>query len=327
MRNGCRHRWTLRLGMGRTNVSAIVDSFLPLVALIGLGWLCRRRNVIGLNAAHELTLFVVWLALPSLLFDAITEVKLEELWQPEFVLSYVAGLVVPFVFILWWLPKSMSFADRCIDAFSAMFPNAGFMGVSLSLLLFGKEALLPATIAIVMTAVVLFSIGIVLLEFGNGTGLSPMASTRKAALALARNPLVLATVAGLAWSAGGLATPQGVHRILTLLAGAAGPCALVSIGAFLAVPSEAGQAVPITSIVIAKLVLQPAICAVFALFVFDMPRVWSVTAVLTSALPTGTGPVMLAQLYGGNAARASRIMFVTTALSLITISAFIVALR
>jgi malonate transporter and related proteins len=154
-----------------------------------------------------------------------------------------------------------------------------------------------------------------------------MASLRKAALAVARNPLVLATVAGLAWSAAGIAMPEAPHRVLGLLAAAAGPCALVSIGALLAVPAPPGQAVSITPVVIAKLVLQPAICAALAFWVFDLPRVWATTAVLLSALPTGTGPFMLAEFYGGDVARASRIMFVTTALSLVTISACIAVLR
>jgi malonate transporter len=308
-------------------VNAIVDSFFPLIALIGLGWLCRRRNVIGPSAARELTLFVVWLALPALLFDAIAEAKLSELWQPQFVVSYLAGMAVPFLIVLWWLPKTMSFADRCIDGFSATYSNAGFMGISLSVLLLGKGALLPGTIAVILTAVLLFAVGIVLLEIGSGTGLSPLGSVRKAALALARNPLVLATIAGVAWSAAGFTMPQAPHRVLALLAGAAGPCALVSIGALLAAPAPAGHAVPISSVVIGKLVLQPAICALFAFWIFDLPRVWAATAVLISALPTGTGPFMLAEFYGKDASRASRIMFVTTAFSLVTISACIIALH
>jgi malonate transporter len=308
-------------------VNAIVDSFFPLIALIGLGWLCRRRDVIGPTAARELTLFVVWLALPALLFDAIADAKLNDLWHPQFVVSYVVGMAVPFLFVLLWLPRSMSFADRCIDGFSATYPNAGFMGIALSVLLLGKGALLPGTIAVILTAVVLFAVGIVLLEVGSGAGLSPAASVRKAGLALARNPLVLATVAGVVWSALGFTMPQAPHRVLTLLAGAAGPCALVSIGALLAVPAPGGQTVPISAVVIAKLVLQPAICAVFVFWIFHMPRVWATTAVLISALPTGTGPFMLAEFYRGDVARASRIMFVTTAFSLVTISACIVTLQ
>ena len=308
-------------------MNAIVDSFFPLIALIGLGWLCRRRGFIGPAAARELTLFVVWLALPSLLFEAIANASLRELWQPQFVVACGVSMIVPFVVVAWWQPKSLDFVDRCLDGFGATYANSGFIGIPLSALLLGKDALIPATIMVLMTAVLVFAVGIVLLEIGGGTAASPMASVRKAGRAVARNPLVLATVLGMAWSAIGVPMPEAPHRVLALLAGAAGPCALVSIGALLAEPAPPGQAVSIAPVVIAKLVLQPAICAVLAYEVFDLPRVWAITAVLLSALPTGTGPFMLAEFYGRDVARASRIMFVTTALSLVTISGCIAVLR
>ena len=308
-------------------MNAIVDSFFPLIALIGLGWLCRRRGFIGPAAARELTLFVVWLALPSLLFEAIANASLRELWQPQFVVACGVSMIVPFVVVAWWQPKSLDFVDRCLDGFGATYANSGFIGIPLSALLLGKDALIPATIMVLMTAVLVFAVGIVLLEIGGGTAASPMASVRKAGRAVARNPLVLATALGMAWSAIGVPMPEAPHRVLALLAGAAGPCALVSIGALLAEPAPPGQAVSIAPVVIAKLVLQPAICAVLAYEVFDLPRVWAITAVLLSALPTGTGPFMLAEFYGRDVARASRIMFVTTALSLVTISGCIAVLR
>jgi len=167
----------------------------------------------------------------------------------------------------------------------------------------------------------------VLIEIALGNGASPLASVVKAARALAVNPLVLATALGIAWSACGLAMPEAPHRMLELLSSAAGPCALVSIGALLAEPAPQGSTVAVGPIVIAKLFVQPLVCAALAYLVFDLPPVWAKTAVLLSALPTGTGPFMLAEFYRRDTARASRIMFVTTALSLATMSACILLLR
>ncbi|MEP6502419.1 MAG: hypothetical protein ABJD97_03770 [Betaproteobacteria bacterium] len=57
---------------------------------------------------------------------------------------------------------------------------------------------------------------------------------------------------------------------------------------------------------LAKLVLQPAACAVLAYKVFALPPVWAATAVLLSALPTGTGPFMPAEFYGRDVAHHVR---------------------
>lgn len=309
-------------------MSAIVDSFFPLLALILLGWFLRRRELLGAAAARELTAFVVWLALPSLLFEGIAGASWQQLWQPRFVLAYAGAMVATFLATWCCLPRRQPFAERCLDCFGATYANSGFIGIPLSVLLLGKEALIPATIATLLTAVLLFAVGIVLLELGAGSATRPLATVGKAARAVARNPLVVATVAGGLWSATGWTMPQAPHRLLELLAGAAGPCALVSIGALLAQPAPRGGAsTPLAPVVVAKLVVLPAVCALLALRVFALPPVWATTAVLLNALPTGTGPFMLAEFYGRDVARASRIMFVTTILSLASVPVCIALLR
>ena len=136
-------------------MTAIVDSFFPLLALIVLGWFLRRRSLLGAAAARELTAFVVCLALPSLLFEAIAGASWRQLWQPQYVVAYAGAMVATFVLTFWWLPKARPFADRCLDCFGATYANSGFIGIPLSVLLLGKEALIPATIATLLTAVLL----------------------------------------------------------------------------------------------------------------------------------------------------------------------------
>jgi len=309
-------------------MSAIVDSFFPLLALILLGWFLRRRKLLGEAGARELTAFVVWLALPALLFEGIAGASLRQLWQPRFVAAYAGAMVATFAVTWCLLPKSRPFAERCLDGFGATYPNSGFIGIPLSVLLLGREALIPATIATLLTAVLLFAVGIAMLELGAGSAARPLASVGKAARAVARNPLVVATVLGGLWSAGGWTMPAAPHRLLELLSGAAAPCALVSIGALLAEPAPPGaSSASLVPVVVAKLVLLPALCALLAIEVFALPPVWATTAVLLNALPTGTGPFMLTEVYGRDVARASRIMFVTTMLSLATVPACIALLR
>jgi len=309
-------------------MTAIVDSFFPLLALILLGWFLRRRNLLGAGAARELTAFVVWLALPSLLFEGIAGASWQQLWRPQFLIAYGGAMVVTFVLSYVVLPKAQPFAERCLDCLGATYANSGFIGIPLSLLLLGKEALIPATIATLLTAVLLFAVGIVMLELGATSHGHPLASIAKAGRAVARNPLVVASVLGGAWAATGWTMPQAPHRLLELLSGAAGPCALVSIGALLAQPApEGGTRLPLAPIVVAKLVVLPAVCALLAIKVFALPPVWATTAVLLNALPTGTGPFMLAEFYGRDVARASRIMFVTTILSLASVPVCIALLR
>jgi predicted permease len=125
----------------------------------------------------------------------------------------------------------------------------------------------------------------------------------------------------------GTALPAPVWRFTTLLGNAASPCALVTIGLFLAQSSNlAGETGLIARLVALKLLVHPVLTAVLALWVFPMPLLWAQTAILLSALPIGTGPFMLAKLYNREAAVTSRAILVSTVLSVVTVSALVALL-
>ena len=93
----------------------------------------------------------------------------------------------------------------------------------------------------------------------------------------------------------------------------------MSIGLFLAHRHE-GRQEGATGLVLAKLLLQPAITAFLAFRVFELPALWAGSALLLSALPTGTGPFMLASHYGRDAALVARVILLTTVGSVVTVS-------
>jgi predicted permease len=74
------------------------------------------------------------------------------------------------------------------------------------------------------------------------------------------------------------------------------------------------------SLVFAKLILQPFVVWVIADPILDLPSFWVYSAVLISALPTGTGPFMLAQYYRADGSLISRVVLITTLGSLVTLS-------
>jgi hypothetical protein len=65
---------------------------------------------------------------------------------------------------------------------------------------------------------------------------------------------------------------------------------------------------------------QPALTALLVLYVFEVPKTWALVAILSAALPVGTGPFMMSQLYQRDAASSARAILVSTVLSVITIS-------
>jgi predicted permease len=314
----------------------VLNAILPVFALILTGFICARRGILGPAATDSLNAFVVWLALPALLFQAMAGIDWAGLDHPGFLAAFSGGMALTFLlsFLLGPLsrrPAHHRLADRSIEGLDAAYANTGFMGIPLCLVALGHAALVPAVIATILTACVLFAGAIVLIETDLHEEPRLGATLRKVGLALLRNPLVASPLLGLAAAllhgTTHMPLPPLLFRFTSLLGAAASPCALVTIGLFLAQSETAKETGIITRLVALKLLVQPAITFLLAFRVFDMPALWADTALLLSALPIGTGPFMLAKLYNREAAVTSRAILVSTVLSLVTVSALLAWLR
>src|ERR1700757_169610 len=93
---------------------------LPVFALIFAGWIARRTGVLGPQAATELNRFVVYLALPALLFDIVAHASWAQLWQPEFIAVFGLSCLIVFALtVVIRLRGARHLADAAIDGLNA----------------------------------------------------------------------------------------------------------------------------------------------------------------------------------------------------------------
>jgi predicted permease len=294
----------------------------PIFALILAGFVIRRRGILGPSACVELNRFVVWLALPALMFKLMAHASWEQLYQPAFMAAF--GLACAAVFILtlvWRLRAGRHLADASVDAIAASYANTAYIGFPLLLAVFGPAGLAPATVATLMVVSVLFAIAAVLIEVGLQTERRPHKMGLKVLHGMARNPLIVAPAAGALAALADLQLPAAADSFLNLLGAAATPCALVCLGLFLAEKRPAAHT-PRASLILTagKLVLQPALTWWLAARVFAMPAPLTEMAVLLAALPTGTGPFMLAEFYRREAVITARTILLSTVGSLVSLT-------
>ncbi|WP_372876884.1 AEC family transporter [Pseudomonas sp.] len=301
-------------------MASVLNVILPVFALILAGYLCRRTGILGPSAASELNRLVVWLCLPALLFEATATAVWAQIWQPQFILAYSLGTLVVFLLTLFWrLRRVGNLADASIQGLSASYANTGYMGIPLCLLVFGDQGLQPALIASLIVICVLFALAVVCIEVALQDEKSLRRATAKVLLALARNPLVVAPLLGGLWALGGQPLPAPLHRFIDLLASATAPCALISLGLFLA-HKQVGRSEGSVGLVLIKLIVHPLITWILAFHVLQLPPMWAAAALLLSALPTGTGPYMLAEFYRREAAVVSSTILLSTLGSLLSLS-------
>jgi predicted permease len=295
----------------------------PIFAIIAAGFACGRLNLLGPTASSELNRFVVYLALPALLFLVMAEADWPTLWQPGFAASFaIATLGIFAATTLVRVLRGHHLTDASIDGLNAGYANVGYIGFPLCELVFGRQSLALVTIAAILTVSVLFAVAIIFVEIGIQTKQRTRHLPLKVGKALIKNPLLVAPVLGALWSTLGTPLPDAMKTFLHLLGSAASPCALVSLGLFLAVKhrgSHSGRSVAFALSGI-KLIVQPAIAAVCAYGIFKLPAMPAAVVVLLSALPTGTGPFMVAEFYKREAVVTSGTILFTTIASIVSLT-------
>ncbi len=145
-------------------------------------------------------------------------------------------------------------------------------------------------------------------------------------LGLLKNPMIVSTVLGLAWGATGRTLWPPVQEFMTLLGAAATPCALFAIGASLA-GRRPDRPLIAAWLSLAKLVLHPAAVAVAALWLFPVDPYAAGVMIAAAALPVAGNVFILAQHYGVAPQRVSTAILLSTAASVLTVTAVIALLE
>ena len=301
--------------------AAVIDAAFPVFGLILTGWVCTKLNILGPSSREGLNNFVIYLALPAQLFAAMSGAELSELAQPGFFWSFALGMFgTASLYALISRELQTPPVDKLINSMSAAYGNAGFMGIPLCLMLFGKAGLGPSIITAVFTVSLLFAVTIMLIELQRLDHARAGLAIKKVVLSMLRNPLLVAPLLGLFWSIMQWPMPTPASRFIGLLGDASTPCALIAIGLFLGKTTAPSAGPEVMRIVLLKLLVQPALTALLVLYVFEVPKIWALVAILAAALPVGTGPFMLSQIYQRDAAASARAILVSTVLSVLTIS-------
>src|SRR6186997_2405099 len=310
-------------------MQAILNVAFPIFGVILAGYLAGRWRILGGEATAALTAFVSFFALPILFFGTLARTPVAAVLDPRLMAGF--GLVVLATFAIGMLSTRLAvkggLARMSLQGIAASWGNVGYMGVPICLAAFGEQGLPPAMLAVIVTSIIAMVFGVMLIELEVAAGHGPILTFFNAAWNVARNPLPVSIVAGIAYSALALPLPTPVEKWIDLLGAAAAPCALFAIGLFLSDKSvrsglaEAGLATVI------KLLLQPLLAACVLPFFVDLKSVPGQVALLMAALPTAANAFVLAKQFDIQVDQNTASVLLSPGFSVITVSALLVWLR
>lgn len=294
----------------------------PFFALIGLGYGAGRTGFFTPEATAYLTKFVFYFALSAMLFRFSSSLSLAEVFDLPFVLAYLCGTL--FVYLIATgvaLIRKRGIQEAAVEAQCAVIGNVGFLGIPMLAILLGEAAIGPVMLVLAVDLIVFGSL-IVILITGSRDGRMSVGVLKTVGIGLLKNPMIVSISLGLIVSGLSLPVPEPADQFLAILGGAATPGALFAIGASLATKSAERVAVA-GWLSFAKLVLHPGAVAFAALVVLPVEPYAAGVMIAAAALPVAGNVFILAQHYDVAPSRVSASIFISTALSVLTLSAIV----
>ena len=317
-------------------MQAILAVTLPFFALVLLGYLAAQREVLPEDAIPGLNVYVLFFALPCMLFRFGSSQPFARLIDVQLLAIYTvcALAMVAVTIALTWrrgARPGVDLKDASFGALVAAFPNAGFMGVPLLVALLGDSAAGPVIGAILVDLILTSTLCLALAQASTHRGGGERGMFAAALLALrgaATNPLPWAIVIGALFAAFDRELPGPVAQIVRMLGDSATPVALFTIGSVLSragrhahARTPVGRYLPVALL---KLVLHPAL--VFGLGMTaialgaPVPRAGLTVLTLVAALPSASNVSVLAERYGADNGRVTRIIMASTVLAFASFS-------
>ncbi len=304
----------------------------PIYLTIALGWLTTRAGLFERADMRVLGKFVLYLAMPALLFDAVSRRPLGDILEWRYMAVYALGALATVALGLLWARRVARQAPvlSVVQAMGMSCPNSGFVGYPVNLLVLGPVAGVILGMNMLVENLLLIPLLLALMDAAAGGG-HARSVLRGVAAGLVRNPLVLALVAGLLLSLLGWRLPGPAERTVSLFAQASAALSLFVIGGSLAGLRIAGLRAQVAQIAVGKLVLHPLLTVAVllgleALGMAPLPPALRTGVVLAAACPMfGIYPILVQK--HGHEGLAAAALLGTTVASFFTISLALWLLR
>lgn len=308
---------------------AIFAVTFPFFALVLCGYLATRARLLPEAAIPGLNTFVLFFALPCMLYRFGASTPVAQLLNPGLIAVYgLCALCMVGLTLVLTRRGRIGWNDAAFGALVAAFPNTGFMGVPLLVALLGAQAAGPAIVTLIIDMVVTSSLCIALSRLDGAGSRGVTRAARLAFRGVVANPLPWSIALGALASRFGFALPQPLGATVSLLADAASPVALFTMGAVLA-RSQVESARPAgladhAPIVFLKLVLHPLLVGGVGLAAIaiglPLDRFALTVVILVAALPSASNVAILAERFSADTGRIARVILGSTVLAFFSFS-------
>jgi predicted permease len=291
---------------------------LPIIALVAIGWLLQGRLKLDVGSLNRLQMYVV---MPAFLIHFLASGKqpLSAIW-PVF---YVGIILFLFQIPIGWLTAILMRQRSSLGPMMGLgtaYANVGFFGIPVTQLAFGADHLIYMSVMTALMTVLICTVGVALLAPSGGSRLGKLRTAFE-------TPLIPSVVIGLTLRGLGVELPPVVSQPMQFLGSIFTPLALYTLGAQIAASKVVRfEAVPQVLILILKFLIAPLLAWTVCSYL-DFPRDVTNVMVVAAATPVGVLITIFAAEYKTEPEFISTAVVISTALSPLFVTAWILATR
>ena len=299
---------------------SVFSSLFNLFVLIAAGYLAVRRNILEQEWSRAFSAFLMHIALPCMVFTSLVTRPYHASFLKDGILIVVIGLFMfaGLQFLYTALSRLLRIPEgrRGIWAFSCTYCNNGFMGFPIILTLLGEDALALAVIMGLSYNLTVYTLGALSISSDSGdSGQRP--DLKKVMLSSINFALLMSLI----FYFGQIPVPSLVLKPLEYLGNTTTPLSMIIAG--MALGKSRGTELftdrDAWSATFVRLLVTPFLMLFLMRVLSPANPLIIPVVVITAAMPAPGTTMMLTEMYHGNMALASRIVFLTNLFCLLTI--------
>ncbi len=308
-------------------MSVILRTSVPILLLIFLGYLSRKKNILRQGDEKVLSSYIYYFALPSLFFINIYEVDFSR-ETLEYVLAGVMPtfIVLAFFALLFLLNIIKNKHTLYLLIVTAVFGSLAFFGIPFIIFAFGSSeaerlsALSASTISFVSVITATSVLELYKLEDESGSKIKTL--TKR----FSKNPLILSTLIGLIINLIGINIPEFLSTALHMLGSTTATVAIFMLGLFF-YGRNYGNLKMAFGLSLLRIVLLPLIAVVILKFFYVLPSFESTIIVLMHAMPIAVSTIVLSERYDFFKETIASLNLISSLLSVIYLNLWLVLLQ
>lgn len=303
-----------------SSLFSIMAALAPVFIMIAIGYTITKLDIIPKQGISYLGTFVIKIALPCMLFSSLANLSFQEIYHPNYILTYALGSILAFILTMLIARKirNKDMTTSAVIGIGSCFSNSGFIGYAILIQVIGSAAIVPIALTLVVESMIMLPIILAVADTTANTS-----SLRKTLLTtlsrLIKNPLIWSIVLGVLCSLIQYKPNTIIMTVIDKFGDTSGTIALLTIGGTLVGLQLKGMKTDIIQIMMSKLFLHPLLVLAVLFFTPKMPTVFYQTAILLACMPMLSIYPILGIKYGMEN-RCAAALVATTALSFVTIS-------